>query len=78
MSPAGFPLDIPPDLSSEVRVNGLEGSAGIPLDIPPDLSLGNYVEVPMVVSKVSRGVPFSDSGIAFSISLSDRDLLFLK
>ncbi|KAF5805396.1 hypothetical protein HanXRQr2_Chr05g0208801 [Helianthus annuus] len=51
MSPAGVPPDIPPDLSSEVRVNGVEGSAGFPPDIPPDLSLGNAIEVPMVVSK---------------------------
>ncbi|MFS7929523.1 hypothetical protein Hanom_Chr04g00333481 [Helianthus anomalus] len=78
MSPDGIPPDIPPDLCSEVRVNGVEGSAGFPPDIPPDLSLGNSVEVPMVVSKVSRGVPFSDSGIAFSITLTDGDLLFLK
>ncbi|KAF5790653.1 hypothetical protein HanXRQr2_Chr09g0385721 [Helianthus annuus] len=51
MSPAGVPPDIPPDLSSEVRVNGVEGSAGFPPDIPPDLNLGNASEVPMVVSK---------------------------
>ncbi|KAJ0521407.1 hypothetical protein HanIR_Chr10g0470541 [Helianthus annuus] len=85
MSPAGIPPDIPPNLGSDVRVNGLEGSVLVSkgcqekdLSSMDDLSLGITDEVPMVVSKASRGIPFSDSGIAFSIALSDRDLHFLK
>ncbi|MFS7967950.1 hypothetical protein Hanom_Chr09g00791841 [Helianthus anomalus] len=85
------PTDIPPDLGLGGGISGSEGllssegsaAASVvsnenTVKELEDLSMGEVVVVPTVVSKVSRGFQFSDSGIAYWIVLSEVDLLFLK
>ncbi|MFS8000819.1 hypothetical protein Hanom_Chr13g01183011 [Helianthus anomalus] len=48
------------------------------MNMSGEQGMSEVVVVPTVVSKVSRGFQFSDSGIAYWIVLSEVDLLFLK
>ncbi|KAJ0773771.1 hypothetical protein HanOQP8_Chr03g0104071 [Helianthus annuus] len=85
------PPDIPPDLGLGGGISGSEGLLSSECSAAAsvvsnenkvkeleDLSMGEVVVVPTVVSTVSRGFQFSDSGIAYWIVLFEVDLLFLK
>ncbi|MFS7905389.1 hypothetical protein Hanom_Chr01g00047091 [Helianthus anomalus] len=92
MSSTSVPPDIPPDLRLDPGLIGSEGSVQLSIgasvsqlglndgrmDSSEGNGLGEGIAEPTVVSKVSRGFRTSDSGIAFSVILSNEDLLFLK
>ncbi|KAF5785034.1 hypothetical protein HanXRQr2_Chr10g0423861 [Helianthus annuus] len=92
MSSTSVPPDIPPDLGLDSGLIGAVGSVlhsigsvvsqvGLNdgrMDSSEGNGLGDGIAEPQVVSKVSRGFKTSESGIAFSVTLSNEDLMFLK
>ncbi|MFS7946608.1 hypothetical protein Hanom_Chr06g00538391 [Helianthus anomalus] len=85
MTSTSVPPDIPPDLRLDSSVQHSIGTSVSQLclndgrmDSSEGNGLGDGIAEPKVVSKVSRGFRTSDSGIAFSIILSNEDLMFLK